>query len=1383
MEKHTLIYTALPNGRAEDGSLRLSVFIAPRLWSDDAALAKLKLAQFPEFLDWPARVAGAAWEVAFDGGPTLPATVESPAPRADLWSALFQNDTEVRPFRFDDYRGATIQTFSSAKIHDFLAGIYVRAASDPAFGLGSDLPKIELLAGDPEIAGIARPSRPEPPFVAAEQPPVNLGGTLPRPGPTSEPPPRGGGRGCGCAGCLFLPLALLARLFPFLQSFIERLLGSAAGSGSGANAGAPILPSDPKPVLPPDAAPISAAKPPPPGPAAPAVAPSPAKAAFDQLREFTEASLDSVKLPEIAELQERYDFHEMIAALGDYPVLLRLFGLVVDLRVPLNGAAPAGESLVRVAPATALTTSGTAVVPRTHYELTATTFAARSRPGDSEISHGFLRLNDASRFRVIQLDALGGGIKMQNAATNIAAFPDDQHRAPNMPTAAGLPSLRTGGLSVVRLDPVAELRMQFLRSHALQQMVAAIDSAPQPPVPPDAEPPLVPNDELFAEDLVRGYRVDVFDSKSHKWHSLCQRRGIYNFLDAPGALPGEIADEGFVQFGATEPAGPAAAKRTLRVGDSLFVWDGWSLAAPRPSDVIMPQKKGEPLHNVTLARPGSGAVTKFRLEANFRAEPRSLPRLRFDYSYRLRARVCDLAGNSVIAPTLADGTANPAFNDDVAEQTADFPCARFEPVNPPAMMLRALPVEGESLERMVVRSGAVLPGSDTTERHMIPPKISQLTAEQHGKFDGVQLDGSSVGYLLATREEGALDDPPATNAKDIWFYPNQTFLLTYLPDPAARGALLLGLPGVTGADTIIEPTGPTVVNKIPFSGSWPDRLPFRIRLVAIGAGAVPDLPKWDAGERLLTVQLPKAQKAVVRISSYLHGDDLERQGVWQWTKEAAPPTFAEVQARTVAGRSWLHLPWRELTLVHAVTQPLGEPAVLTATAEKKLGQTFAKISGTVSAEIASTGKVDLHGTWTDPIDDPELDKMGVFPPATTQTRRAHLCELMVAESDVTPLLIRDGAAGTEPLHNFGDTKHHVVTYEPIATTRFREYFPASITDDLAKVTLGGPPSAPVMILNSARPAAPKVLYIVPVYGWEEKSLGAGKFQRTRHGGGLRVYLERPWFSSGAGELLGVVFLPDAQFTDLDQRTKAVVTQWGADPVWLSSGAPAAAAEMKHFHDQVAKADDLTLSEIEAKVSVAAYDVQFDVKRKLWFADITVDAGTTYAPFVRLALARFQPDSVADAHLSRVVRADFAQLAPNRTASITRSADQAHIHVAGPSYLASSVTAAAGQRRLFGKDSGRIGRAEIEALLQERDPALGADPHLGWKTLSTTLLTQEETSLGEWKGAVDLTAAAGAGEFRILLQEYEWYRSDFGGEGDLESASVARRIVYAEAMVL
>ena len=158
-----------------------------------------------------------------------------------------------------------------------------------------------------------------------------------------------------------------------------------------------------------------------------------------------------------------------------------------------------------------------------------------------------------------------------------------------------------------------------------------------------------------------------------------------------------------------------------------------------------------------------------------------------------------------------------------------------------------------------------------------------------------------------------------------------------------------------------------------------------------------------------------------------------------------------------------------------------------------------------------------------------------------------------------PVAVIDSGTKSEPKHEFHDTKYHRVGYTPVAVTRFREYFPAA-TNTAAATTLPGADFT-ADVLNSARPAAPKVLYALPLFEWDTTPPGTpGSTGRPRVGGGLRIYLERPWYSSGDGELLGVVFLDGAEFLTLADPLKPLVTQWGADPIWGGQPAPASAAK-------------------------------------------------------------------------------------------------------------------------------------------------------------------------------------------------------------------------------
>ena len=49
----------------------------------------------------------------------------------------------------------------------------------------------------------------------------------------------------------------------------------------------------------------------------------------------------------------------------------------------------------------------------------------------------------------------------------------------------------------------------------------------------------------------------------------------------------------------------------------------------------------------------------------------------------------------------------------------------------------------------------------------------------------------------------------------------------------------------------------------------------------------------------------------------------------------------------------------------------------------------------------------------------------------------------------------------------------------------------------------------------------------------------------------------------------------------------------------------------------------------------------------WYADLEIDAGPSYNPFVRLALVRVQPYAVGDCALSTVAHTQYAQLLPTR----------------------------------------------------------------------------------------------------------------------------------------
>ena len=1302
MRKQSIIWTALPHGRTGD-TLNLSVFIAPRLWDDTSQDERL-LSVYDDFLNWPARIGAATFDVSFNGGAPLPATKVKPgAVSADVWGALFNATTRVVPFRFESMLDTELVCPSSVTIHDIIKRIYQTVATDPAYRAGSDLPPRGTLARNDDVRDVAWPTRPRPNVQHVPDDPRPKPGppwvpTVPEPEPGPAKPPQKK-PGCGCAGCLALPLALLRRLLKMIGMIAMLPFTMGVGGFTGASA--------------------SNAK----------------RDAFRTLHAAVDTPTSEISedMPSTAELAQRYDFHEMIATLGDYPNLLRYCGLVVDLQVTIDDSVAAAGT-VEVHPHIGTDASITHHHrPRTHYELTADQFLAATAPVGGDLHNGLLRVDDENRFVVMQLDIAGSAIKVQQMATSVVSREAHDEWSGNDEAEEGLPALQSAGLSIVRPGYATHLRERFEASEALNNAIAAADDSPP------GDPSIPPRMDLFAEDLVRGYRVDVWDDKSTRWHSLCQRIGTYDFDGIPPLENEE--DEGFVQASAVEPI-REQAERVLRVHESLFSWNGWSLGAPRYGRTIL----STPGFKTEIDDPPNEPATAFKLKASFVPPAKSLPRLRFGYEYKMRVRAADLAGNSVFKPGEA------AFLETQDEVTKQIRYRRFEPIPPPMVMLQRVPVEGESLERVVVRSkvgddGPTLALQESA-RHVIPPKTSQQMAEIHRKFDGPTAMKNDVGgYDLASREAGSIThrvkadgsleqiggvEPVKPGAAEH-LQKNPTFAVSYLPDPYARGVLFLGLPGL-GADDVIDG-----VNRILFEGKWPDPQPFRLVVQAIGAGLGSAAPVWSPGERTLTVQVAQGETHRVRFCSILKGTDLPNMATWQWIEETAVVDLPKLRQQAEQGRNWLTLPFRRLTLVHAVQQPLEIPKLGAMTTTRTAGETLAALHGSCVVDAKSTEKIDVHARWEDPIDDPKQPAPGLLPHAM------HIDEVKC--DGVNAALSLEGLQ-----HSVPDTKYHAVTYRAVATSRFREYFPEAVWNDMERPKPGeAAPDAErhgVDVLNTARPDAPKLLYIVPAFAWARTGM-----THTRHAGGLRVYLERPWYSSGDGELLGITLRrPGTAPGSLPKYT----SEWGMDPLW-----PAEAMKplsLDQFADPDGFEDNVLLAEDpNAFVDVVGYKPEFDPERNLWYCDIRMKTQGAYFPMVRLALVRFQPKSVEGVHISPVVLANFIQTLPQRRVTYDTSQlatlGRVEVEVRGPAFVRNE------------NDDTSTSRMIVRL---EKRSGLGASDELGWEPVASTVLPATKLKKEDviWKGAVDAGSVPPPSPMRIVVLEVEPYFTESPSNVDM-----------------
>ena len=521
--------------------------------------------------------------------------------------------------------------------------------------------------------------------------------------------------------------------------------------------------------------------------------------------------------------------------------------------------------------------------------------------------------------------------------------------------------------------------------------------------------------------------------------------------------------------------------------------------------------------------------------------------------------------------------------------------------------------------------------------------------------------------------------------------------------------------GLPSAD--VTTLGP--MTQVGFCDDWPERRPFRLRVAGVPAPpALTPPPQWDSAARVLTVFLPQSEQVTVRLASFLNPGDVSVLGQWSWLVSSlaaqSPPVTLDPAALELAaaGALWMLTPPATITLVHATQHPLKAPVISTMNTVRGSGDTGVFLGGTIGVHGKSSAKIDLIANWqetADRLDEPAprvlsferhvyevpIELPEDTPPGPPPKPTTHPIATYDAVNDILTLVAPSSPpaqAGTPtpnghgpllpkppppPLpytsrQEFSDTRHRSISYTAVATSRFREYFPPEVTTAPDALTATGPPMS-VPIPSSARPAAPRVVACLPTMRWERPGGPFG--QRIRHGGGLRILLDRPWFSSGDGELLGVVLMDPANYPPTDS-TRPYASMYGTDPIW-ASGALAPLSSQQFPSGQFT--DGLTLRELAAigapaTVGVAGYPVQFDSSRGLWYADIQLDTGSSYRPLVRLAVARYQPSSVSGLELSPAVATDLVQLLPDRTVTVTQDpadASRIQLSVTGSLFTAGS----------------------------------------------------------------------------------------------------------------
>ena len=1061
------------------------------------------------------------------------------------------------------------------------------------------------------------------------------------------------------------------------------------------------------------------------------------------------------------------DFHQALTFVGQHGVLQRALGLVFDLLVPVNGLGLTSglntdvfvTASLQVATGALLLSPGyTSVTPRTHCDASTTVFEPHAV--SSNITGRQLTVGDPTSFLAHAIDFDGAGLRASNFATQIRlteapAAINARYAAaavaPEPTTPMSPPMIRSNGLTLTQVNRGVTFASSLARSFLLFD--AVVDSNPVP--------------DLTAEDLVRGYVLDVLDVANKTWRSTAEWVPTYSIkspsisISGPTSAPFSESSTQAPPRVQSSPTDPNTQQANL--SEVILRYNGWSNAVPRPGDPHPLDASSE------QGLSQNGPFSQMTIDVS--VPPTRLPPLRFGHSYQLRARIIDVCNNALpVEPTTSNGQ----------QSTDPMLYGRHEPIGSPDVYRQSIPRLGESLKRLVIRDIDGL--SASSKRALAPQRCQEPFAEWHGMFDtgaGGAIDPAAYTVIVGSdfgppplnpipRESRQYPDLP----EDPSVAPTAITLndpVPYLPDPIARGGVLTVQGGA--------------MSPVPFdfspTDSWPNYRPVGLHLLP--NSNPPQNPaqtvQFDTGTRIITCKLTKGDTVTINMSATCNQSDIALFAL----KDLFPSgTFDAGDA--AAGKYWAITPFVTVELIYAVQQPLLTPEFPNfPTPPRAAGDTFAPLQGDLTYSPKSTSTIDLLASWGDPVDDPVNNLALQGPGAPNPNLRQTTNSPVATVPSATNPLARSGSqlyTATDRFsarHEFFDTKHRNITYHAVATSQFSEFYSPG-----TKVTKSTAHPVLVDILSSARPDTPKVAYVVPIYDWQLTQPSAKTTVSERSPSALRVFIDRPWWSSGIGELLGVVTWPGAEPGPIipfpvhaqarrgnkTHRNIAIgggggvnsaipsdraeyVTDWGADPVFGSSALPSLHPRVSSFPKAIESGFGLSIEENAGfNVNVAGHPVLFDPTRNLWYCDISVDTGATYTPMIRLALARYQPNSVSGVELSRIVLADIMSLEPGRTATVVRKGPH---HLSSVTLSGFSYSSAAGARR--------VAPGQAELIIERRETAI-QDETLGWEQFGQPIAM----TAGRGRGGLTTWVARNVklpskGSVRLCINQYEVLPTD------------------------
>jgi hypothetical protein len=1002
-------------------------------------------------------------------------------------------------------------------------------------------------------------------------------------------------------------------------------------------------------------------------------------------------------------------FLKVLGDLGNYPPLLRCLGLAFDL-VTVDDASKIAWSSVTQAwidfidPTIAASLGAVGQQPSTSIQQSSYVRDGGDGKTDFHIKNGYLVMDED--YFLVDYDPDGSVLRrIQNATSPPQASTSGAGGGlltSISQAVSGAQPIRNAGLSL-RNDNTPNLLRARVQGQITKRAAAN------------------PSTHIFtAADLVRGYAPEVF--WRGRWYSLTARQETYTDTNGNNLLPASMQKErascpiqleAAVHYDQAANSGTDVPPYDPHIASSLFRWYGWSLSLPHPFTAT------NGTHQLA-AKPQSINPIKQNTSA---PQTILLPKLRYGEAYQFRVRAIDLAGDPIEGPSAPDEGCSGELPESVY--------LRHDPVSPPMMLFEETfdPTisPGEQIDVLVARAE-----DDwyAPIRFLCPPAADLFSLIEQGALD------RGDGAMSSPLKVGSFDDVVITddgafpqNAAGVPVYksgPHTPAPGSYLPDRFASNVCfqLFDIATGTSYGPILPSSFYDQPNALTDRGAtqqdyvWPHAGHVRVEMRTSSSTKVsytwtvdhvPGAPSRNAPKivfyiprgwqmELLISCAPTLEQAKKMAAGRVASHHSEAFAKCVAAKGLAVASLTEqdvaVEKLLASGRSTVYTPARPINLVHAVKRPLGLASFSSAAfAQPVADSAIVMLSGDIGVgDGRTTAAVNVMVKWDEYHDDP------TEPAPRIIHHSQNLCQLQnidlaavfkAGNSKPTDDLLPNPLEMKDQSVHFPSCAARTLDLVAAPISRFQHFYVQSAvgggSSQADQVPFMGPYGnglqKKLVVPNTTIPIPPVVSHILPLM---PAIASPGLFRRI--GGALRIYLNRGWYSSGEGELLGVVVATDkmAQCGSSDYQAwitdpllSTLFTRWGADPVWDIAGIEAnndgkrfAPAPTQTEFTPMLAVNNFETPQVflgvglqdasSATATILGYTPVFTPEDG-WHCDIILKQVPSYHTFLKLVLVRYQPNSIDSKSISHVTLPPFVQLRPNRVIQLGPR-QQGHSHL-------------------------------------------------------------------------------------------------------------------------